>query len=246
MNDDLSCHSDLTFQLDRRDAMTMLPPDSGFLGVLMLDTRFPRPPGDIGNARTFERHAIPVRYAVVSGASPQRIVKDADPRFLAPFVEAAVQLAGQGARMITTSCGFLAAYQHALAQAVPVPVVSSSLLMCQQFAHPGIVTFDAQSLSQTILDSAQVAKSTPVQGLADGCELQRRILANDTQLDLAQAANDVVDAALQLIRRCAAVQDIVLECTNMPPYRAAVASATGRRVHDIETLIIARWNALAP
>jgi hypothetical protein len=43
-----------------------------FLGILMLDTRFPRPIGDIGHPGTFERAGIPVRYAVVRGASPQR------------------------------------------------------------------------------------------------------------------------------------------------------------------------------
>ena len=43
-----------------------------FLGVLMLDTRFPRVLGDIGNPATF---AIPVRHHVVAGASPQRVVR---------------------------------------------------------------------------------------------------------------------------------------------------------------------------
>ena len=37
------------------------------VGVLMLDTRFPRIPGDIGNAATFD---FPVRYLRVAGASP--------------------------------------------------------------------------------------------------------------------------------------------------------------------------------
>lgn len=56
----------------------------GFLGVLMLDTRFPRPPGDIGNAETFQRHGIDVRFHVVEGASPERIVKQADRALLQP------------------------------------------------------------------------------------------------------------------------------------------------------------------
>jgi len=33
----------------------------------------------------------------------------------------------------------------------------------------------------------------------------------------------------------------VLECTNMPPYREAVAAAVGREVHDIETMILKAW-----
>jgi len=220
----------------------MPPSDSaGFLGVLMLDTRFPRPPGDVGNAQTFERHGIPVRFLVVQGASPRRIVQQADPSFVQPFVEAAIRLAQEGAAMITTSCGFLARYQDLLARSVKVPVLTSSLLACRQLAHPGIVTFDAASLDRSILDAAGVPVATPVQGVLPGCELHRRILGNESDMDLAEAGRNVVDAACELVRLSPAVQDIVLECTNMPPYRKAVAQATGRRVHDIETLIVNAW-----
>lgn len=216
-----------------------------FLGVLMLDTRFPRPPGDIGNPETFLRHGIPVRFHVVTGASPERIVKQGDPALLQPFVDAARAMAGQGAAMITTSCGFLAAYQDTLADAVPVPVVTSSLLQCRDFARPGILTFDAASLGPGILAMAGVPRGTPVQGMEPGCEFHRRILRNETQLDLAEAARNVVDAACRLVDLSPSVEDIVLECTNMPPYREAIARATGRRVHDIETLLAARWASRA-
>jgi hypothetical protein len=216
-----------------------------FLGVLMLDTRFPRPPGDIGHALTFQRHGIPVRYVVVAGASPDRIVRQADAALLQPFIEAARGLAAQGAALISTSCGFLAAWQDAMAAALPVPVVTSSLLQCRALARPGIVTIDAASLTGRTLAGAQVAPGTPVQGVAAGCEFQRRILGNEDQLDLDEARRNVVDAACSLMRRHPMVEDIVLECTNMPPYREAVAHATGRRVHDIETLLVARWVAMA-
>ncbi|MDQ0082698.1 hypothetical protein J2W35_003057 [Variovorax boronicumulans] len=221
--------------------MTTTRDAGAFLGVLMLDTRFPRPPGDIGNPETFSRHGIPVRFQVVRGASPERIVKQADPALLQPFVDAARAMVDEGAGMITTSCGFLAAYQDTLADAVPVPVVTSSLLQCRGFARPGILTFDAASLSPAILAMAGVPQATPVQGVEPGCEFHRRILNNETQLDLEEAGRNVVDAACRLMDLSPSVEDIVLECTNMPPYREAIARATGRRVHDIETLLVARW-----
>ena len=95
------------------------------LGVLMLDTRFPRLPGDIGNARTFP---FPVRYRTVRGASPARVVMDRDPALLEPFIAAARELEAEGVRAITTSCGFLAMFQRELAASVRVPVFASSLL----------------------------------------------------------------------------------------------------------------------
>lgn len=216
---------------------------AGFLGVLMLDTRFPRPPGDIGNPLTFERAGIPVRYAVIAGASPRRIVEDADPAWLRPFVAAAKSLVAQGAALISTSCGFLVAHQHELARTLPVPVLSSSLLQCRHYARPGVVTISAASLDAGILAAAGVREGTPVEGVATGCEFQRRILNDEDTLDLALAERDVVGAACRLVERHPAITDIVLECTNMPPYRDAVARATGRPVHDIESLLLAAWRA---
>ncbi|WMD21103.1 aspartate/glutamate racemase family protein [Achromobacter seleniivolatilans] len=217
---------------------------AGFLGVLMLDTRFPRPPGDVGNPDTYARAGIPVRFVTVQGASPRKIVQEADPSFLQPFVDAAVALAAEGASMISTSCGFLAKYQSVLQAAVPVPVVTSSLLQCRTLERVGIVTFDAQSLSRGILDSVGVPADAVVEGLTPGCEMHARILENSTVMDLAQVEDNVVDAAKRLTARAPGLRHIVLECTNMPPYREAVTRATGLPVHDIETLILQTWRAL--
>lgn len=217
---------------------------NGFLGVLMLDTRFPRPPGDVGNRETYSRAGIPVRFVTVQGASPRKIVQEADPSFLQPFVDAAVALAAQGARLISTSCGFLARYQTVLQAAVPVPVVTSSLLQCQGLDRVGIVTFDAQSLSRPLLDAVDVPADAVVEGIAPGCEMHARILANAPEMDLAEVERNVVDAARRLAARESGLRNIVLECTNMPPYRDAVARATGLPVHDIETLLLARWREL--
>ena len=216
----------------------------GFLGVLMLDTRFPRPPGDVGNRETYSRAGIPVRFVTVQGASPRKIVQDADPSFLQPFVDAAVALAAQGARLISTSCGFLARYQTVLQAAVPVPVVTSSLLQCRGLDRVGIVTFDAQSLSRPLLDAVDVPADAVVEGIAPGCEMHARILANAPEMDLAEVECNVVDAARRLAAHDSGLRNIVLECTNMPPYRDAVARATGLPVHDIETLLLARWREL--
>ncbi|KAG0775786.1 hypothetical protein G6F22_013043 [Rhizopus arrhizus] len=210
----------------------------------MLDTRFPRPPGDVGNRETYSRAGIPVRFVTVQGASPRKIVQDADPSFLQPFVDAAVALTAQGARLISTSCGFLARYQTVLQAAVPVPVVTSSLLQCRGLDRVGIVTFDAQSLSRPLLDAVDVPADAVVEGIAPGCEMHARILANAPEMDLAEVERNVVDAARRLAARDSGLRNIVLECTNMPPYRDAVARATGLPVHDIETLLLARWREL--
>ncbi|HEY5321271.1 MAG TPA: aspartate/glutamate racemase family protein, partial [Caldimonas sp.] len=128
---------------------------ASILGVVMLDTRFPRLPGDIGNPTTF---SFPVRYHVVVGASPSRVVIDADRSLLAPFIAAAQALEAEGCTAIATSCGFLALFQRELQAAVAVPVWTSSLLLVSelQAALPagrrvGVVTADAAALTSAHL-----------------------------------------------------------------------------------------------
>jgi hypothetical protein len=211
------------------------------LGVLMLDTRFPRLPGDAGNPQSWP---MPVRFAVVQGASPQRVVREGDPALLEPFVEAAQRLVQAGASAITTSCGFLVQFQAALQGALPVPVWTSSLLKLPELEAAGVITVDAQALSAAHLLAAGAGADTPVEGLASGCSLQNTLLHDLPQIDPAAAELDVTAAALRLVRRVPAVRSLVLECTNMPPYAAAVQRATGRPIHHLLSLVTERWNHL--
>jgi len=215
----------------------------------MLETRFPRPVGDIGHPATF---TFPVRYRVVRGASPRRVVSAGEPGLLEPFVAAARELVAEGAAAIATSCGFLVRYQAALQAALPVPVWSSSLLLVPELhaalgaaARVGIVTVDAQALGPAHLAAAGVDPATPVEGLAPGCAFQRALLDDAPAFDPADAKAATVTAAQNLVRRHPQVEALVLECTNMPPHADAVRRATGRPVHDVTTMLSARFPPLA-
>jgi hypothetical protein len=215
-------------------------PARGPLGVLMLETRFPRLAGDIGNPATFD---FPLRYAVVAGASPHRVVRERDASLLQPFIEAGRTLVAQGALAITTSCGFLVLWQRELQAALPVPVFTSSLLLLPGLAHAGVVTVDGAALTADHLRAAGADPALPVEGLATGCALQRTLLDDLPELDAADAEREVVAAALRLVRREPGLRHVVLECTNLPPYADAVRRATGLAVHDITTLIAQRFGA---
>ena len=212
-----------------------------WLGLLMLDTRFPRPPGDVGHPDTF---AFEVRRQGVPGATPLRAVRGDTAALVRPFADAARSLVEQGAAAISTSCGFLVLLQRELQATVPVPVWTSALLALPGLPRPGVVTADAASLGAAHLLAAGADAATPVAGLAPGCHLHRTLLHDQPTLDTAQAEADTVAAAQQLCRQHPGVETIVLECTNLPPYAAAVQRATGRPVHDITTLLRQRWLAL--
>jgi len=211
-----------------------------FLGLVLLDTRFPRVPGDAGRP---DSYAMRVQTVVVHGASPHRVVRDADPALLQPFIDAARSLVAQGAAAITTSCGFLVQHQAALQAALAVPVWTSALLKLPDLQHTGVVTVDAASLTAAHLQAAGAPADTPVAGLAPGCHLQRTLLDNLPLLDPQQAERDVLEAAIRLVQQHPDIRHLVLECTNMPPYAEAVARATGRPVHHLLTLVHERWKA---
>jgi hypothetical protein len=213
----------------------------GWLGILMLDTAFPRLLGDVGHPDSWR---MPVRYRTVVDASPQRVVREADPSLLAPFVEAACGLVTDGAAAITTSCGFLVRFQSELQAALEVPVWTSSLLALPALRRPGVITVDAVKLGAVELHAARADAGTPIEGLAPGCGLQRTLLDNLPTLDAAAAEADTIAAALRLVRRHPEIENLVLECTNLPPYAAAVERATRRPVHHLMSFVHERWKAL--
>jgi len=214
----------------------------GFLGVVMLDTRFPRPLGDVGHPDTFP---VPVRRLEVQGAFPRRVVASAAALRASGlhlrFIEAVRQLEAEGARAITTSCGFLVLLQQELQAAVSVPVVSSSLLQLPELlvaqAQVGVLTISAAHLTEDYLLAAGVPPARLADVLVQGVDPQgpfaRALLGNESTLDLAAAEADVVGAALALRERAPQLRTVVLECTNMPPYSKAVADATRWQVRTL-------------
>ena len=212
------------------------------LGILMLEARFPRIPGDMGNALTWP---FPVLYRVVRGASPERVVLQGARGLLPDFLEAAAELVDLGAEAITTNCGFLSLFQREIAAHVRVPVATSALMQVpwvQAMLPPGqrvgVITVSAAALTPAHLEAAGVPMDTPIVGTEGGREFYRVLIRGESQdMDVALAERDVVEAGRTLMRRHPQVGAIVLECTNMPPYAAALREAVGVPVFDIYSLV---------
>lgn len=215
------------------------------LGLLMLQTRFPRPQGDIGHPRTFD---FAVRRRVVHGATPERVVRGSDAAVLQPFIDAARELVAEGCDAIGTSCGFLARWQQELQAALPVPVWSSALLqLAEQQAlgrRCGVITIEAASLGPAHWLGVGADPATPVEGITPGSALHRTLLRDLPTLDQADAQQQVLAAAQRLRARHPDINALVLECTNLPPYAPALRAATGLPVLDVETLLNQRMAAL--
>lgn len=211
------------------------------VGVLMLETRFPRIPGDMGNAGTWP---FPVLYKVVRGASPDLVVRRGAAGLAERFIDAARELVADGADGITTTCGFLALFQDQLAAAVGVPVATSSLMQVPMVQgllplgqRVGILTISKASLTPEHLKASGVPLDTPVAGTDDGREFSRAILDDEPTLDIDLARGDLIDAGNQLIKDFPDTGAIVLECTNMVPYAADLRQTLGLPIYSIYSFV---------
>lgn len=211
------------------------------IGILMLDARFERFPGDIGNPRTWP---FPVRYRIVAGATPSRVVATTDDGLLAPFKAAADALVADGVEGITTTCGFLSLYQQELAAHCAVPVATSALLQVAMVARilprgrrPGIITFSARELTRAHLERAGADPATPVAGMPEGSAFQRAIRDGDTSVPCATLRAEALDVAEGLVRRDPTIGAIVCECTNLSPHAAEIRARLGVPVFDMLTLV---------
>jgi aspartate/glutamate racemase len=213
------------------------------IGVIGLDTAFTKIPGHIRNRATF---GFPVLYEVVSGATPQRAVIEADPTLLMPFIQAAQNLEARGARAITTACGFLALFQQELADAVSVPLFSSSLIqlpmvyrMIRSGHRIGVLTASKSALTRRHL-AAVGAELVPicVAGLEDQPEFREVILeGRRPDLDVGRFERELLDQVGRLTHEDPDIDAILLECTDLVPFAYGVQASTGLPVFDIVTLV---------
>jgi hypothetical protein len=221
------------------------------LGILMLETRFPRIYGDAGNPATCP---FPVRIRTVADATPERVVRERAEGLVDAFVAAGRSLAEEGVAGITTTCGFLCLHQQRIGAELSVPFASSSLLQVPALSRMlpaarriGIVTIERASLSADHLEALGIDPSTPVEGVEPGGHLASVFVGNhDVALDPAAGEYELAAAAGRLLARHWNIGAIVLECANMPPYTSALRARLGIPVYDWYSMVVWFMQGLAP
>lgn len=212
------------------------------IGVLSLDSAFPKPPGHIKHAESFD---FPIVYKIVKGIGTKELILEPGPHLLPPFIEAMKQLEEEGVAAITGSCGFLALYQKELASEVQIPVFLSSLIqlplvaaMLSKGRSVGVMTAVRHKLSPAHF-AAVGAADIPVHiaGM-DDCSEFTDVIINSKRIDMDtdQVRDEVVGVATALVNAHSDIGALVLECTDMPPYAIEIQEATGRPVFDLSTL----------
>ncbi len=214
------------------------------IGILLLDQdHCPFVPGDVANATTY---AYPVRFQRVEGLTPARLFRH-DRSLYETVLAGARSLVQNGVRAVTSDCGFMALYQQDLARELGVPVMMSSLIQIPLIStiigperRIGVVTANAGSLTGELLQRAGVSSSDRV--VVAGLEHTEHfapvaVYETADTLDTELVEREVVTAVDGLLRRDRELGAILLECSLLPPYGAAVHDAFGLPVFDFVTAI---------
>ena len=212
------------------------------LGVLSLDTRFPRVLGDAGNPQSY---SVPTCIEVVEGADAPLVVQDSplDQQVLKRFIQAARKLEADGVSAIVSTCGFLVTSQSQIAASVRVPVLLSALSLAPLVrttcpGRIGVLTASARALGGAALSASGLdPEETAIAGLEDVPEFASTILVTKdqqpTSFDHLEVARAVTARASVLYEENPDMSAIILECGNLPPYAGAIRAATNLPVFHL-------------
>lgn len=212
------------------------------IGIILLENYAPFIPGDVANATTYD---FPVRFQRVPGFTPERIFNH-DLTLLDAVCEAGRELIKEGVRAITGDCGFMVIYQDELAHKLEVPIFMSSLLQIPFMARLigkdekiGIITANAASLDDFVLGKAGVDNSTNlcIRGLENTKNFAGAAIDEVGYLDSVKVEEEVVSMAREMVETDPKLRMILLECSLLPPYGAAVQEAVNLPVFDFVTMI---------
>jgi Asp/Glu/hydantoin racemase len=103
----------------------------------------------------------------------------------------------------------------------------------------GIIAADSRGVTERHLRAVGVDESMPVKimGMENQPNFFNAILKEQGWLDFDKAEQEVVGVARRLVEEDDQVKAILLECSNLPPYAAAVQEAVNLPVYDFITMI---------
>jgi hypothetical protein len=152
----------------------------------------------------------------------------------------------RGVRAIAGNCGLMIVHQEALARALPVPVLLSSLLQIPLIARMlgpqdaiGVLVSGENSLSARHLELARAGTDAHIvlASMQGKPCFTAAVREERGELDFEAVEAEAVEVAQSLVREHPEVKALLFECVDLPPYAHAVQEAVDLPVFDMTTLI---------
>lgn len=199
-----------------------------------------------GNSTNADSYDFPVLFCRVKGANIHTILENPSRSILEKMIGEAENMASNGISAITTSCGFNAIFQKELADALDVPVFTSSLLQAP-FVYQilgkrfeiGVITAKKSALKEDHFRAAGITPDIPIKvfGLEECPEWNKIFVAPDEDVDLDVIRTEVIETAMKAVEENPRIGAFIMECTDLPPFSQAIRETTGRLVFDFITLV---------
>lgn len=228
--------------IDHSKLASKRPPIAGFrIGILILDSGHELFPGNVQHAGSFR---FPVAYQVVRGITAPELMRG-DPSVAPAIIKSALALQASGVNAVAGACGSFANYQLDVAAALEIPVFMSIMLEVPLLLQAlpttkklGIIFANSSSFTQRVRDNCGIHSIDRIVVLGmHQLPAFAPILASEGPVDdsaLRVAVLELAHTAMQAEPRIGAW---LLQCSDLPPYAAALRSATGLPVFDMIGLI---------
>ena len=217
------------------------------VGILQLPANIPMLPGDVGNPTTFD---FPVLYELIEEIDPFWVLaSEPHPVVMKKVIAACKRLTMQGVTTIIGNCGFFANYQ---------PEVSMSLDPGVQFFNGSLmqvpVLLNSVGANKKVLvltASAELLIPSPAlknSGVSDKDMSRLVIVGNENGKEMKRVTEEtgsfnpkkleqeLVELAIDAVKKHPDIGAIVLECTEFPPYAYAIQEATHLNIWDFVTM----------
>lgn len=200
-----------------------------------------------GNSTNPESYPFPVRMIHIPGACLETVITHPSDEVLGRMISMSKELVEkEGICGITTSCGFNVIFQKKLAEALPVPVFTSSLMQvpfAQQIIGKdrtvAVLTASKTSLTAEHLAACNITSDMNVEifGLENAKEFGKIFDDPDNPFDMEAVEQEIIGAAEAAVKEYPSIGAFVLECTDLPPFAQKIRETTGLPVFDVVSLV---------
>ncbi len=229
------------------------------VGIMKFEgRRYPLPPGDVANPTSYP---FPVLIREMPGVdnNPYPPLTNGDGSYtdvVQKCIAAAKQLETDGVNSIAMCCGFFSLIQPIIAASVSIPVLTSPLIMIpviHQMIKPDqsivVVTASKKLLSGEFFSAvgADINHRIIVAGLDNSAVFNSMCMGGKAiSYETDDLRDDVIDSIQHAQKSNPQIGAVLLECTSLPPFAAAVKEHTGLPVFDFIACIEWMHRALIP
>lgn len=221
------------------------------IGSLVMKSWVPKPPGHISCASSFD---FPVYYYPIDHTS-NKSVHSGDQSIIPYILEAVGELEKIGCKAVVSSCGYFGHYQKVVSEKAGIPVYLSAVCLIPfvfrllgKNRKLAVICYNKEKFTSELFRACGVSEEQQARCyLYDviGQPELGKIVTDCGGYNISEAQKEVVSVSLNAIMEHEDIGAFLLECTDLPPYAAAIQAAINLPVFDATSMVKFVHNVVA-